>query len=863
YTDLLDVDNYIDYLFSNFWGGVGDWPGHNYYAGCRRPPNATGFKFFNWDAEGAVVIWSSLNANVTGVSDGAAVPYAALRQNPEFCLLFADHVQKHLFYNGPVTSGPAYVRYKELADEVELAIIAESARWGDQSRGSPYTLADWKSTRDYILNTYMPQRPAIALQQLKDAGLYPTVAAPVFQVNGVAQHGGQVASKSSLSMTTTSQGTVYYTTDGTDPRTPSALSNDNKIVTLLPESASKRVLVPSVANGGSLLSNLTPGFEVTFYKATGTVSGIQAAEAVIANAAQRSATATEQAQTINYFNTDSQGEFGSDKPFPGTTMNVDVENFVILVKGKVLIPQTGNWTFGVSSDDGYSMTLTKAGKTYTSAYPDPRSPATTLSVFNITEAGAHDLRLVYYEQGGGSELELFAARGSFTSFSAASFRLVGDVAGGGLEAGAGNVWYTNSFNDSSWTLGTGGVGFETSAGYEPYFKIDVESQMYNVNGSCYIRIPFTASNVEYSNLLLKARFDDGFVAYLNGAEVARRNVTGDPTWNSTASAANDDSIAVGQTVIDISDSVGLLREGSNLLAVQAMNNSISSSDFLFSVELVAGEISQGAVSPIAIQYSGPVTLTESSLVKARTFNGRWSALEEVVFAVGPVASSLRVSEIMYHPAETGDPADPNTEYIELTNVGSQAINLNRVRFTKGVEFTFPSLVLPAGGYCLLVRDVAAFQALYGTDVPVMGQYEGNLSNAGEQIELVDALGTVIQSFEYTDEWFDLTDGRGFSLTVRDPQTVTSEEMSSPDAWRPSAYWGGSPGSDDSGMVPEPGAVVINELLANSTGVGADWIELYNTTDQAIDIGGWYLSDNADDLTRYKIAAGTILPAGGY
>ncbi len=51
---------------------------------------------------------------------------------------------------------------------------------------------------------------------------------------------------------------------------------------------------------------------------------------------------------------------------------------------------------------------------------------------------------------------------------------------------------------------------------------------------------------------------------------------------------------------------------------------------------------------------------------------------------------------------------------------------------------------------------------------MVGQYVGNLSNAGEQIELVDALGNVIQSFEYTDEWFDLTDGMGFSLTASRP-----------------------------------------------------------------------------------------------
>ena len=67
----------------------------------------------------------------------------------------------------------------------------------------------------------------------------------------------------------------------------------------------------------------------------------------------------------------------------------------------------------------------------------------------------------------------------------------------------------------------------------------------------------------------------------------------------------------------------------------------------------------------------------------------------------------------------------------------------------------------------------------------------------------------------------------------------------------------------SGQVPELGSVVINELLANSQGAGPDWIELSNTTDQAIDIGGWFLSDDANDLTKYRIAAGTSIPAGGY
>ncbi|NLH17688.1 MAG: hypothetical protein GX455_14015, partial [Phycisphaerae bacterium] len=166
YDNVLDIDNYIDYLFSNIWGGTGDWGGRNWYVACRRPPNATGFKFFNWDMEGAIIIWSNLNENVISRSEPIQEPFQALRQNEEFRMLFADHVHRHLFNNGPATSGPSWARYKELADEVELAVIAESARWGDQASGTPYTQANWLSTRDYILNTYMPQRPDIVLAQL-------------------------------------------------------------------------------------------------------------------------------------------------------------------------------------------------------------------------------------------------------------------------------------------------------------------------------------------------------------------------------------------------------------------------------------------------------------------------------------------------------------------------------------------------------------------------------------------------------------------------------------------------------------------------------------------------------------------------
>ncbi len=217
YDDLLDLDNYIQYMFSNFWGGTGDWPHHNWYAACRRPPNSSGFKFYNWDSEGGIVVWSNLNANRTGVNNSAAEPYAALRQNPEFRMLFADHVHRYLFNDGPATADASHARYKELADEVELAVIAESARWGDQASAVPYTLGHWEATRDYVLGTYMPQRSAIVLNQLRAIGLYPDVIAPSFHVNGAHQHGGTISPGDVLTIDAPA-GSVYCTTDGSDPR---------------------------------------------------------------------------------------------------------------------------------------------------------------------------------------------------------------------------------------------------------------------------------------------------------------------------------------------------------------------------------------------------------------------------------------------------------------------------------------------------------------------------------------------------------------------------------------------------------------------------------------------------------------------
>jgi hypothetical protein len=261
-------------------------------------------------------------------------------------------------------------------------------------------------------------------------------------------------------------------------------------------------------------------------------------------------------------------------------------------------------------------------------------------------------------------------------------------------------------------------------------------------------------------------------------------------------------------------------------------------------------------------------LNKTKHVKARAYNigtTEWSALNEAVFAVGPVADNLRITEIMYHPQDTNDPNDPNTEFIEVKNIGPNMLNLNLVSFTNGIDFTFGADInIPAGGYVVVVKEQNAFMSRYPAFSGVIaGEYTGRLNNAGERIELEDAIGQMILNFRYEDGWHDITDGDGYSLTIIDPCDSDPNSWSEKDSWRASAYIGGSPGWDDSGIVPNPGAVVINELLAHSDGYPNDWIELYNTTAVNIDISGWFLSDNDSNLMKYQIQSPTTIIAGDY
>jgi hypothetical protein len=121
--------------------------------------------------------------------------------------------------------------------------------------------------------------------------------------------------------------------------------------------------------------------------------------------------------TINFFDPENGygGHFFGGVAFPGDGAGDD-QAFAVRVRGWVEIPEAGVYTFGVNSDDGFRLRL---GPLFM-RHHGPRFTADTLQMVSFDRGGRHRLKLTYFEQGNGAELELFAARGAFDRFQDAA-----------------------------------------------------------------------------------------------------------------------------------------------------------------------------------------------------------------------------------------------------------------------------------------------------------------------------------------------------------------------------------------------------------------------------------------------------------
>lgn len=135
---------------------------------------------------------------------------------------------------------------------------------------------------------------------------------------------------------------------------------------------------------------------------------------------------------------------------------------------------------------------------------------------------------------------------------------------------------------------------------------DISGTMLTRSTSLYVRIPFVVQSPdEVDRLLLRAQYDDGLVAYLNGQEVLSLNAPESPTWDSAATARHPDREAVTLQEFNITDLRSALRVGTNILALHGLNLAAGNPDFLMGVELEAVLVGKLGTSPRYFLQASP------------------------------------------------------------------------------------------------------------------------------------------------------------------------------------------------------------------------------------------------------------------
>ena len=217
----LDIDNFIDYIMLNVYVDMDDWPSNNWRAARERVPGAK-WRFYVWDGERAfgtegkrrlgtlsaqrwpqnrTVKSNNLTKGPLAGSSYIARLFRSLLSNTEFRRHFADRVHKHFYNNGALSNAPISHRHSELKEMMKGVL---------------------PNLNPYIEDQWIPHRRAIVMEQLASIGIQRSKDAPVFN-----QHGGEVPVGFLLEIDSP-DGTIYYTTDGADPRTQAMGAHANE-----------------------------------------------------------------------------------------------------------------------------------------------------------------------------------------------------------------------------------------------------------------------------------------------------------------------------------------------------------------------------------------------------------------------------------------------------------------------------------------------------------------------------------------------------------------------------------------------------------------------------------------------------------
>ena len=219
---------------------------------------------------------------------------------------------------------------------------------------------------------------------------------------------------------------------------------------------------------------------------------------------------------------------------------------------------------------------------------------------------------------------------------------------------------------------------------------------------------------------------------------------------------------------------------------------------------------------------------------------------------------LTISEIMYHPTNRADGL--NLAFVELYNSNPSFEDISGLRLTGEIDFTFPTnTILAALSYLVVAASPVDIGAVYGS-TNVMGGFTNRLSNSSGTVRLRNRQGAILVEVNYSGDppWPSAADGAGHSLVLAQP----SLGFRNPAAWAASDVVGGSPGRVEPSSANPYRTVLINEVLAHTDPPDFDFVELFNYSAQAVDLGGCILTDDPA-TNRFVLPAGTMIPPQGF
>lgn len=289
----------------------------------------------------------------------------------------------------------------------------------------------------------------------------------------------------------------------------------------------------------------------------------------------------------------------------------------------------------------------------------------------------------------------------------------------------GTSWTGTGFDDDSWSSGTAGFGYDDNTTYLSAISTTVDPDAINAGSTTIMtRFEFDVTQQdldELQNLILRMKVDDGFVAYINGEEVARVGVSGTVNWNTTASNRDDNTAQQFQN-FNITDVASELFVGTNILAIQVVNQTATSSDMLLQPELLTNfnATSGGATIP----------------------------------AVQAISAGMVTFGTMDFNPESGN---QDEEYVQIVNNANVAADLTGWSIDGGIEHEFyAGTVIPANSSMYIAKDAVSFRGRAtgpsgGQGLFVQGNYDGNLNNLGEVLMLMDQSGQVIDQVTSPDD----------------------------------------------------------------------------------------------------------------